>query len=106
LLEVNGVTVQPTTEVDRYFENTAGKQIKIRVGPNADGKEAREVTVVPLDDEFPLRNRGWEEDNRRKVDELSGGKLAYVHVPDTSTGGYLNFQSFLLRSGGQAGRGD
>src|SRR5260221_2806061 len=103
LLEVNGVAAQPTAEVDRYFENTAGKQIKIRVGPNADGKDAREVTVVPLDDEFPLRNRGWEEDNRRKVDELSGGKLAYVHVPDTSTGGYLNFNRFYFAQVGKQG---
>jgi len=41
-----------------------------------------------------LRNRAWEEDNRRKVDELSGGKLAYVHVPDTAVGGYTNFNRF------------
>ena len=44
--------------------------------------------MVPVDNEFTLRNRAWEEDNRRKVDELSGGKLAYVHVPDTAVGGY------------------
>src|SRR5262249_58055781 len=51
--------------------------------------------------EFPLRNRAWEEDNRRKVDELSGGKIAYVHVPDTSTGGYLNFNRFYLAQVGK-----
>jgi tricorn protease len=96
LLEVNGVNVQPQTEVYRYFENTAGKQVRIKVAANADGKDAREVTVVPVDDEFPLRNRAWEEDNRRKVDELSGGKVAYVHVPDTSVGGYLNFNRFYF----------
>jgi tricorn protease len=94
LLEVNGMEVRPPADVYSYFENTAGKQIKIKVGPNADGKDAREVTVVPVDTEFPLRNRAWEEDNRRKVDELSGGKLAYVHVPDTAVGGFTNFNRF------------
>ncbi len=94
LLEVNGSEVRPPMEVYSYFENTAGKQIKIKVGPNADGKDAREVSVVPVESEFPLRNRAWEEDNRRKVDELSGGKLAYVHVPDTAVGGYTNFNRF------------
>ncbi len=103
LLEVNGVNVQPTTEVYRYFENTAGKQIKIKVGPHPDGKDARETTVVPVGDDFPLRNRAWEEDNRRKVDELSGGKLAYVHVPDTATGGYLNFNRFYFAQVGKQG---
>jgi tricorn protease len=96
LLEVNGREVKAPEEVYSFFENTAGKQIKIKVGPNPDGKDARETTVVPVDSEFDLRNRAWEEDNRRKVDELSGGKLAYVHVPDTAAGGYLNFNRYYF----------
>ena len=96
LLEVNGQDVRPPAEVYSFFEETAGKQIKIKVGPNPDGKDAREVTVVPVDNEFALRNRAWEEGNRRKVDELSGGKLAYVHVPDTAVGGYTNFNRFYF----------
>ena len=103
LLEVNGRDVRPPTDVYSFFEETAGKQIKIKVGANADGKDAREVTVVPLDNEFPLRNRAWEEDNRRKVDELSGGKLAYVHVPDTAVGGYTNFNRFYIAQVGKEG---
>jgi tricorn protease len=96
LLEVNGAEVRPPADVYSFFENTAGKQIRIKVSANADGKDARDVTVVPVADEFPLRNRAWEEDNRRKVDELSGGKVAYVHVPDTANGGFLNFNRFYF----------
>ena len=101
LLEVSGRDVRPPADVYSYFENTAGTQIKIKVGPNADGKDSREVTVVPLPSEFALRNRAWEEDNRRKVDQLSGGKLAYVHVPDTATGGFLNFNRFYFAQVGK-----
>ncbi|HYL64510.1 MAG TPA: PDZ domain-containing protein [Candidatus Methylomirabilis sp.] len=101
LLEVNGQDVRPPAEVYSYFENTAGTQIKIKVGPNPDGTGAREVTVVPLPSEFALRNRAWEEDNRRKVDELSGGKVAYVHVPDTAVGGYTNFNRFYFAQVGK-----
>jgi len=103
LLEVEGRDVRPPAEVYSFFENTAGKQIKIRVGPNADGKDSREVTVVPLPSESALRNRAWEEDNRRKVSELSGGKLAYVHVPDTAVGGWLNFNRFYFAQVGKQG---
>jgi tricorn protease len=101
LLEVNGREVRPPIDVYSYFENTAGKQTRIKVGPTADGKDSREVTVVPVPDEFGLRNRAWEEDNRRKVDELSGGKLAYVHVPDTASGGFLNFNRFYFSQVGK-----
>ena len=103
LLAVNGREVRPPQELYSYFENTAGQQIKIKVGPNADGKDSREVTVVPVDSEFPLRNRAWEEDNRRKVDQLSGGKLAYVHVPDTNVGGFVNFNRFYFAQVGKLG---
>ena len=101
LLEVNGREVRAPVSVYSYFENTAATQIKIKVGPNADGKDAREVTVVPLPNEFALRNLAWEEDNRRKVDEWSGGQVAYVHVPDTNVGGYLNFNRYYFAQVGK-----
>jgi len=103
LLEVNGRDVRPPAEVYSFFENTAGKQVRIKVGPSTDGKGARDVNVVPVASEAGLRNRAWEEDNRRKVDELSGGKLAYVHVPDTATGGFLNFNRFYFSQVGKQG---
>jgi tricorn protease len=101
LLQVNGVEVRPPDDVSKFLENTADQQVRIKVGPNPDSKDAREVTVVPVADDFGLRNRAWEEDNRRKVDELSGGKIAYVHVPDTNVGGYQNFNRFYF---GQVGK--
>ena len=101
LLEVNGVDVRPSADVSKFLENTADTQVRIKVGPIPDGKDARDVTVVPVANEFSLRNRAWEEGNRRKVDELSGGKVAYVHVPDTAVGGYLNFNRFYF---GQVGK--
>ena len=103
LLEVNGVDVRPPTEVHKFLENTADRQIRIKVGPTPDGTNAREITVVPVASEFTLRTRAWEEDNRRKVDELSGGKIAYVHVPDTNIGGYLNFNRFYFGQVGKQG---
>jgi tricorn protease len=101
LLEVGGREVRPPVDVYSFFENTAGTQIKIKVGPNPDGKDSREVTVVPLPSEFPLRNHAWEEDNRRKVDQMSGGKVAYVHVPDTATGGFINFNRYYFAQVGK-----
>jgi tricorn protease len=103
LIEVNGRDVRPPADVYSFFENTAGKQIRIKVSANPEGKDARDVTVVPVDSEFDLRNRAWEEGNRRKVDELSAGKLAYVHVPDTARGGYVNFNRYYFSQADKQG---
>lgn len=96
LISVNGRDVKASDNIYSFFEATAGKQIVIRVGPNADGKDARDVTVVPAGSEGGLRNLAWIEGNRRKVYELSGGKLAYVYLPNTSGAGYTNFNRYYF----------
>jgi tricorn protease len=96
LLAVNGRDVRASVDVYSYFEETAGKQVVLKVGPNPDAGGSRDVTVVPVEDEIGLRNFAWIEDNRRKVDELTGGRVAYVYLPDTYTGGYTNFNRYYF----------
>jgi tricorn protease len=103
LLAVNGREVRATEDVYSYFQETAGKQVLLKVGPNADGSGSREVTVVPVDSEEGLRNRAWVEGNRRKVDELSGGRFAYVYLPDTATGGFTYFNRYFFAQIGKQG---
>ncbi len=62
--------------------------------PSMEG--SREVTVVPVSNESSLRQREWMEANRKKVDSLSGGKLAYVWLPNTGGGGYANFNRYYF----------
>jgi tricorn protease len=103
LLAVNGREVRPPVNVYSFFEETAGKQVTLRVGPNADGSGARDVTVVPAEDELALRNYAWIEDNRRKVDELTGGRIAYIYLPDTYAGGFTNFNRYYFAQVGKQG---
>jgi len=91
LISVGGRDLRAGENVYAPFENTAGKQVAIRVGSKPDGSDAREVVVVPIANESALRGRAWIEDNRRKVDQLSGGKLAYVYIPNTGANGYRSF---------------
>jgi tricorn protease len=103
LFAVNGVDVKPTEDVYEYFQETAGKQTVLKVGPNADGSSSREVTVVPEPDETALRNRSWMESNMKTVTDLSGGKLAYVYLPNTAGGGFTNFNRYYFAQLGRQG---
>jgi len=96
LLAVGGRELRASDEVFALFETTADRQVTIRVGPSPDGAGARDVTVVPVKDETELRARDWIEANRRKVDALSGGRLAYVYVPDTGGDGYASFNRYFF----------
>jgi tricorn protease len=96
LLAVNGRDLKATDNIFSFFEGTAGKQTVIKVGPNPDGSGSREVTVVPIANDGGLRRLDWIEGNRRKVSELSGGKLGYVYLPNTGGAGYTNFNRYYF----------
>jgi tricorn protease len=96
LLEVNGQAVDGNENLYKYFEGTGSKQTKIKVSSKANGEDARVLTVVPVENEGQLRMMDWVEGNRRKVDELSKGKLAYVYVPNTGGPGYTYFNRYYF----------
>lgn len=103
LLEVNGKPVTSKQNIHQVLEATAGKQVSLKVGPNANGAGSREVTVVPVPDEAGLRLLAWREDNRRQVEQLSGGRLGYMHIPDTNIGGWINFNRYFYAQVGKEG---
>lgn len=96
LIAVRGADLKPPTELYSLFENTAGKSIEMTVGPNPDGSEARTVTVEPLANESALRNSDWVEGNLRKVNKATGGKVAYVYVPNTANLGHAYFKRYFF----------
>ena len=96
LLAVNGRDLHATDNLYSFFEGTAGKQVVLHVGPNADGAGARDVTVVAVDSEHNLRNLAFIEAARRKVDEMTNGQVAYVYMPNTGGGGFTNFNRYFF----------
>src|SRR6185503_5048722 len=91
LLEVNGRALTPPTNLYSVFEGTAGRQTLIRVNKTPSLEGSRVLTVIPIPSEEGLRTQAWVEENRRQVDKLSGGRLAYVWLPNTGTPGYTSF---------------
>ncbi len=94
LLEVNGRPLAPPTNPYSLFEGTANRQTLIRVSKTPSAEGSRLVTVVPVASEDTLRTRAWIENNRRMVDKLSNGKLAYVWLPNTGNPGYTSFTRY------------
>ena len=95
LLAVNGRDVRPPDNIYSFFEGLADKSVLLRVGPDPAGAGSREVTVVPVADESRLRNLAWIEENRRKVDQMTDGKVAYIYMPDTANGGLTSFNRYF-----------
>lgn len=96
LLAVNGEEVNASENIFKFFENTSGKITEITVGPNHNGEGARTFNVVPVGNEYNLRNRDWVEGNMKRVHEATNGKVAYVYVPNTAGRGHTYFKRYFF----------
>jgi tricorn protease len=84
LLAVGDQNVDASKSIFSYFEGKAQQMIKIKVGPSPDGAGSRTLTVPAITGgaENQTRRANWAANNRRIVEQMAGGKLAYIYVAD------------------------
>jgi tricorn protease len=94
LLAVDGQLVDPRTGPGPLLVGAVRTPVELTVSP-AGGGSARRVVVVPLADDSRLRYQDWVAAQRRRVRELSGGRIGYLHVPDMMGEGWAHFHRDL-----------
>lgn len=96
IVGVNGEELTGNQDPFELLDGTSGQQTVLHINdkPSFDG--AWKVIVEPIRSENALRQRAWVEDNRRRVDELSNGRLGYIWVPNTSGPGFVNFNRYFF----------
>ncbi len=96
ILAIDGVNLTAPDSIYRLLDGTANRQTVLTINNRPDAQGARQVTVVPVTNDQPLRTRAWVEENRRYVDKRSNGQLAYVYVPNTGQGGFDSFNRYYF----------
>ncbi len=84
LLAVDGRKLSPEQNVYEFFADTVGRKVLLTIA-GKDGKERR-VNVAPISTRAhrQLRYEAWVRERRALVDELSGGRLGYIHIQSMS----------------------
>ena len=96
ILAIDGKNLQAPTNPFSLLEGTANRQVKLLVNSTTSKADARFITTKAISSERNLRYVDWVEGNRRKVDSLSNGQLAYVYVPNTSGPGFNSFNRYFF----------
>ncbi|MBN1895790.1 PD40 domain-containing protein [bacterium] len=91
ILRVNDAPVEKTANLYEALQNTAGKQVTLRLNSKPDTAGSWETTVLPIADEGPLYYHDWVQSNIKKVDEATRGEVGYLHVPDMGAAGLNEF---------------
>ena len=103
LLAINGTEVAAGENIFVHLEDTVGRTITVTTNSMDSFEGATECRVRPLGSEYPLRYRAWVEANRKAVDEASGGRIGYLHIPDMMDTGLVEFARGWYHDFGKSG---
>ncbi len=103
LISVNGHEARTDQDVYAYFQNLAGKLVTLKINSKPATEGSWEIAVKPANDENGVRYLDWIEANRRKVAEATGGRIGYMHVPDTTIPGIIAFDKQFTAQLGKDG---
>ena len=96
ILAINGHALDATVNLFSLLAGTVDKQVSITLSADGTAKTARTVIVIPIASETGLRQWDWVRRNREYVHRKTGGKVAYVYLPDTADSGYTFFNRMFF----------
>ena len=91
LLEIDGIPLDGNTNPDSLLVDKVGRGVTLTVSNSTSATGARKVRVFPIAAEGQLRYIEFVEGNRKRVSELSGGRIGYMHISNTAAEGSIDF---------------
>lgn len=91
IIAVNGESTKEMANIYESLVNTAGKQVTLKVNSKPSETGARDVVVIPIENENNLYYYNWVQKNIERVDKATNGKVGYIHIPDMGVRGLNEF---------------
>lgn len=96
VISIDGVETNSVANIYQLLQDTQQRTLAIELNDRPRKKGARVVYVKPIASETNLRYLEWVESRRQMVDELSGGRIGYLHLPNTAIEGNRELQKRFL----------
>lgn len=87
IIRINGQEVTLKDNPYAFLENRVDVATSITVNTRPSDQGARTYTIRPIASETELKYLDWVETRRAMVERLSGGRIGYIHVPNTAAEG-------------------
>jgi tricorn protease len=91
VLAINGRELKAGTDPYELLQAQPNQPVEWRISATADGRSPRVIRYQPLSTEVNLNYLAWANANRARVDQMSHGRLAYIHLPDMGEAGIREF---------------
>jgi tricorn protease len=91
ILAIDGVELRPDEDPYRLLRNKADRPVTLTLSRTPNMRDARQVTFNPITSESDLVYLDWVEGNRLRVEQMTDGRVGYIHVPDMGANGIREF---------------
>lgn len=87
IISINGQNMTTETNPYELLENWGNRYVELAINTSPSVSGAKTYNVKTITSEQELRYMDWVNERRAMVDKLSGGKIGYIHVPNTAVEG-------------------
>lgn len=91
LIAIDGEEVKATDNLYRFLENKAARVVEVTWNERPTSEGAKVYRTTPITSEESIRYREWVDRNRVYVDQATGGRIGYLHIPDMMESGLIEF---------------
>jgi tricorn protease len=91
IVAVDGITTSSTGNIYSLLAGKAGVLTELTVNAKPETAGARKIVVTPIADEYPIRHWNEVQNNLRKVEKATGGRVGYIYIPDMGVEGLNEF---------------
>lgn len=91
ILQINGEEVTADKDIYEYLRNKADAPVTMLINSSSKEEGAKTITYKPITKEDDLIYLNWIDGNRKKVSDLSNGRIGYIHIPDMGAAGIREF---------------
>ena len=92
---IDGVSTASVDNIYRLLIGKAGVLTELGINSKASADGARKVVVKPTDNEYPLYHYNWVQNNLRRVEEATDGRVGYIYIPDMGPEGLNEFARYF-----------
>ena len=92
---IDGIPVSETNNIYELLVGKAGVMTELSINSEPKAEGSRKIVVTPIADEYPLYHYNWVQNNIRKVDSASGGRVGYIYIPDMGPEGLTEFARYF-----------
>ena len=92
---IDGVSTATVDNIYQLLIGKAGVLTELSVNTKASAEGARKVVVEPTDNEYPLYHYNWVQNNIRRVEEATNGRVGYIYIPDMGPEGLNEFARYF-----------